>query len=431
MSTYIIKTNKRVYSLLAALILILTSIPINSQTRIISPYSKYGIGEINNHKLSRNLGMGGIGYGYRDNRTVNYLNPASYSATDTTSFIFEAIGYSHFYQQETKTQEQISNYSSLGNIALSFPLGKRLSIGAGLKPFSLVGYKVLDQKNHGDLGTINYLYEGSGGLNEVFLGTAVELFEGFSLGVNTSFIFGKIEDRITISSDEGLPGFFRTYKTDADNINGLIFGYGLQYQRRFDENRQITFGVTYGHDTNLDISRSNLVQRELPGTINLDTLSYKSEEREGELVIPRNIGVGTWLTYNENWSGGLDVNWQNWENYQRFGSSDELQDMYNIAIGFKYSPTVETYSTVFSNADYMGGISYGQSHLNVNDYSFDEFGINFGIHMPIRRSRNGVTIGFEYAQRGTTDNNLIKEDFYRINFGINIYERWFIRRKFY
>ncbi len=429
MSSYT-KTKRKLFSFTLTILLLLIGTNVVSQTRIISPYSKYGIGEINNHRLSRNIGMAGIGYGYRSNLSVNYLNPASYTAVDTMSFVFEVVGYSHFYQQETLTQDQTSNYSSLGNIAFSFPLSKRLAVGAGLKPYSLVGYKVLDQeKNPGETGTINYLYDGWGGINEVFFGTALELFNELSLGVNASYLFGNIEDRVTISSDD-MSGFFRTYMTETDNINGFLFGFGLQYDKKIEENRRFIIGLTYGHETNLNIRRSKLIQRELPGATSIDTLDYREKEK-GDMLIPKNIGFGTWLRYNKNWGGGMDFNWQNWDDFHRFDIPDELQNSYNVALGLKYSPTVTTYSGIFSRASYMAGVRYGQSQLNVNDYSFDEFGISFGIYLPVRRTRNGVNIGFEYAQRGTTNYDLIKEDFYRINIGINIYERWFERRKLF
>ena len=423
------KTNTTLFSLVLAIVLLFAGISVFSQTRIISPYSMYGIGELNHQRLSRNLGMAGIGYGYRSNLSVNYLNPASYSAIDSTSFIFEAVGFSHFYQQETVTQNQSSNYSSLGNLVFGFPVNKRISVGAGLKPYSLVGYKILDSEAMQTDGHINYLYEGAGGINQVFIGTSFKLLDELSLGVNASYLFGTIEDRTTVFSDD-IPGFFRSYKKETDNISGFIFDAGLQYHKKLSETRNFTLGVTYSHDYDLDIERSKLIQRELTGSTSLDTLDYSKEEK-GLLHITKSIGVGSWLKYNENWSGGFDVAWQNWENFQRFGSGDELQDSYNVALGVKYSPTVATYSGIFSHAKYMAGVRYGQSYLNVNDYNFDEFGISFGIYLPIRRTRNGISLGFEYAQRGTTDHNLIKEDFYRVNIGVNIYERWFIRRKFF
>ena len=42
-----------------------------------TPYSMFGVGEVTRPGTSLNRGMGGIGVGLRDNRYINYLNPAS------------------------------------------------------------------------------------------------------------------------------------------------------------------------------------------------------------------------------------------------------------------------------------------------------------------------------------------------------------------
>jgi len=41
-----------------------------------------------------------------------------------------------------------------------------------------------------------------------------------------------------------------------------------------------------------------------------------------------------------------------------------------------------------------------------------------------------LNFGFEIGQRGTTINNLIQENYFKIYFGISIYEWWFIKRRY-
>ena len=54
------------------------------------PYSQYGLGELSEQSGSFSRGMNGLAYGLRLNNQVNALNPASYSALDSLSFIFDA-----------------------------------------------------------------------------------------------------------------------------------------------------------------------------------------------------------------------------------------------------------------------------------------------------------------------------------------------------
>ena len=61
----------------------------NGQKLINSPYSRFTIGTLEPVGSFRNLGMGGIGTALRDNSSISYSNPASYSSLDTNSFIFD------------------------------------------------------------------------------------------------------------------------------------------------------------------------------------------------------------------------------------------------------------------------------------------------------------------------------------------------------
>ena len=45
-----------------------------------SPYSIYGIGDISKEGTAYNKSMGGVGIASRNNRFINYLNPAAVTA---------------------------------------------------------------------------------------------------------------------------------------------------------------------------------------------------------------------------------------------------------------------------------------------------------------------------------------------------------------
>ena len=49
----------------------------SAQTNANSPYSRFGLGLMNQPGFVRNRAMGGVGIALRDNRYINYLNPAS------------------------------------------------------------------------------------------------------------------------------------------------------------------------------------------------------------------------------------------------------------------------------------------------------------------------------------------------------------------
>ena len=74
----------RIKGILFILAVFAASVRLSGQTTdalgTYTPYSLFGIGDIARQGTAFNRGMGGIGIGVRDNRFINYLNPASITA---------------------------------------------------------------------------------------------------------------------------------------------------------------------------------------------------------------------------------------------------------------------------------------------------------------------------------------------------------------
>ncbi len=399
-----------------------------AQSNISMPYSIYGVGEVWFNQYFQNLGKGGISQAYRANTSVNDINPASYSAFDATSFVFEATMLGHFYEQETLDASQWSDYITLGNISLGFPVTSWWSAAAGLKPYSQLGYTFSDQQLHPEAGALQMLYEGSGGINQLFVGSAVEPLRGLSFGVNASYLFGNLDREVTVRSDT--VGFFETNRIENHRVNGWMLGFGLQYHHRFADNRHITFGATYGPEQMVDVNSSETHRRRQAGQHRFDTIAHFDNE-PGELSLPYYYGVGVFGRVNANWAAGIDYQWQNWEAFEFMGRKEDFNDSYLIAAGVQYTPTPEALATMFHRLRYSAGVRYGQSYLNPDGESLNEFGIGFGVSIPVRGSLSALNLNFEYSKRGSTDDHFMEENFYRINIGVNIYERWFIRRRFF
>ena len=59
-----------------------------AQNQINSPYSRFGIGDLQSNILSEYAAMGGSSIGSYNPNIVNLYNPASYSAFRANSFIY-------------------------------------------------------------------------------------------------------------------------------------------------------------------------------------------------------------------------------------------------------------------------------------------------------------------------------------------------------
>lgn len=392
------------------------------------PYSIYGVGELRFGEYFQNMRMGGISQAYSSNVSINDINPASYAALDSTSFVFEATLFSHFLEQETAVARQRSDFISLGNISFGFPVTRWWSFAAGLKPYSSLGYSIRDREDHPQAGTVTYFYEGSGGLNQLFIGSAFKPFGGLSAGFNASYVFGGLDYEASVVSN--VLGVYQTNLTSAHQVNGWMFGFGMQYRHDISEQQHITFGATFGNQQDLDISSTETLKRRLTSEMLYDTISFVEAEK-AVMSMPMYYGFGVFGRLNNNWSAGLDYKWQNWEEFEFPGRGGNYNNSYQVSAGVEFAPTIETFATFFHRLRYSAGLRYGQAYFMPGGEPLDEFGISFGTSIPIRGSLSGLNLNFEYSRRGSEDVHMIQENFYRINIGINIYENWFIRRRFY
>src|SRR5689334_16201838 len=81
-----IRADKRFFSAVLILALQVLSLQLFAQSESVSPYSRYGIGDIPFNGFIKNIGMGGTGIAMRPSFNINITNPASYSSLWFTSF---------------------------------------------------------------------------------------------------------------------------------------------------------------------------------------------------------------------------------------------------------------------------------------------------------------------------------------------------------
>jgi len=69
-------------------------------------------------------------------------------------------------------------------------------------------------------------------------------------------------------------------------------------------------------------------------------------------------------------------------------------------------------------------------YLMVNDYQLEDYGITFGLGLPVKSIRSSLNLSFTYGTRGTTDYNLVKENYGIVTFNVTLHDLWFRKRRF-
>ncbi|WP_155809454.1 hypothetical protein [Porphyromonas macacae] len=117
-------------------LMVTSSVMLAQSNSTESPYTRYGLGRLGNRTLTATRSMGGIGNGVRNGTITNPKNPASYTAVDSLTFIFDfgASISTAWYKEEGASNNRI-----LGNFehaTILFPVTDFMAMSAGILPFA-------------------------------------------------------------------------------------------------------------------------------------------------------------------------------------------------------------------------------------------------------------------------------------------------------
>ncbi len=408
-----------------------------AQTNSDSPYSRFGLGLMSQPGFSRNRAMGGMGLAMRDNNHINYLNPASYSAIDTMSFLFDFGIMGHYTYSENVLGDDKFYGVNMDHLALSFPLTRWWGISIAVLPYSKVGYSIKEEDYKENIGFIDYLYTGNGGVNQLNLGTAVMLFDRFSIGANFKYLFGSIE----LTRGVRFPFESSRSYTEVESrtvVSDFIFDFGLQYSQDFLEDYNITLGIIFDNKTSISAKNSIVKRNIFPGDIGqindstyIDpTFVLDESTSKGSIIIPANLGAGISFNYAGKIRFGIDYYQQDWSTSTFFYSEQPLTKSNSVYSGLEIVPDPQALRGYHKHICYRLGGHFQNSYLQLQGEQLKDYGISFGVGLPLRNTKSSFNVTFEAGRRGTLENNLIRENYTFLSFSVTLHDFWFVKRKF-
>ena len=412
---------------------LLVSLPVFSQSfSTFSPYSRFGIGEIRNRGYANTKALGGISQGVRNSKSINFLNPAAYSAQDTMSFIFDFGIEGTGVNYKTNDQANFNSGGNLHHLAIQFPITKWMGASAGIQPYSNVGYRIKDIEMDpyllSSIGPIKYYHQGKGGITQSYLGLALEPFKGLSIGANMSYFFGSIEHATETIFPARTP--YKSFKRlNSVVVRDVAFSFGAQYAFAFgkDKSYKVVVGGTLDNETAIG-AQNVLFISHLTGT-EIDTLTFE-EHPKSTIDFPQNVSVGFTFAYKENFMIGADYSSQDWSNAKFLNVSDSLTRSNTLRVGLQFTPNPTDLRSYLKRISYRAGFFYSNTSLKLRENQIKDYGITFGAGLPFKRSNTTFNISCELGRKGTLSNNLIQETYGVVNIGFTFYDFWFIKRKF-
>lgn len=412
-------------------VLVFSTITIAAQRNSASPYSYFGIGENFEAVTVEQASMGGIGVALKDGHRLNFTNPASNA--DLRAATYGIGGSLSFLTIKEGTQTQSGNSTNLRYISLGFPVGKKAGLSVGLQPFSSVGYSLLDSQNPDDVS----LFRGQGGSSKIYASFGIYPFKDFSIGFEAGFVFGNLTNSILNQRSNTA---LATKQEETVNIRGGQFKLGAQYKRELKNKLKLYSGVSITLDSDISANGTEkMFSLTLAGSgqeIPRDELYNRSVE--GNVSIPLKSVFGFGLGKDNKWYVGINQQFQKALSSNSSlianGGAYRYEESSKFSLGGYYIPKINSISSYWDRVVYRAGLRIEDTGLQVktnNEFtSIKDFGINVGLGLPLPRQLSNLNIGFEYGQKGTTNNSLIKENYFNIRLSLSLNDiNWFRKKQ--
>ena len=415
-----------------------------AQQSTSSPYSFYGLGSLKFKGTVENQSMGGISV-YSDSIHVNLRNPASYAGSNLSFYNNESrpikfsIGttFSNTKIETSSASDKYGNFS-IDYLALALPINK-FGFGFGIIPYSSVGYSLQSRNENNDL---TFRYRGDGGINRVFLGFGYQLLKGLKVGVDTHYNFGNITNTSIAFgyNDQGEMLQYQSRDDRRSDLGGFSFNFGVILDQKISESLDLTASFTYTPQSEISSKNKNQFStiaidanqvEFVQSTYEIDLQAINLDNTN--LVLPSKISFGAGIGKPRKWFLGFDYTLLEASKFSnRFVEIENstFEDASSVSIGGFFIPKYDSFSSYWKRIVFRTGARFENTGLVVNNESIDEFGISFGLGLPVGRLFSNANIGFEWGRRGTINANLVEENFYNINLSLSLNERWFEKRKF-
>lgn len=410
---------------------------LHAQSGTNSPYSQYAYGLLSDRSQGFSRGMDGLGLAFSDGKTLNNLNPASYSRIDSLTFIFD-MGVSG----------QVTNFSESGkrvnanNATFEYAVGglrlmRGLGLSFGLLPYTNVGYNysVSGKVAEGSATTSTSTYDGSGGLHQVFLGMGYSPWKPIAVGVNVGYLWGDIDRYVSNSFSDTYMNTLTRYTSMS--LATWTLELGLQYHQPISKRDEVNLGLTFslGHKISGDPETQIISQSTASSTS--DTATVKLSHNL--LRLPHTIGAGLMWNHNNALRVGVDYHYMRYSTVNPPAYSDgtyaiegaTFSDRHKVTAGLEYTPDRNAFHNFLKRVSYRIGASYATPYYKINGADGPrEYSVSAGFGIPVinrYNTRSVLNISGQWVNREAK--GLIRENTFRINIGFTFNERWFAKWK--
>lgn len=397
-----------------------------AQYNTSSPYSAMGVGNTDLIFNGAIAGMGGTSIAIRNNNYLNPGNPASYTGLDSIRFYYEVSLVGRVTWASTSQFNSRLDDGNVSSVIMGTRVTDKWGMGFGLIPETQVGYNLrVDNWIDGKDQEYPTYWEGSGGLFEMFLDNGYKLFDGFSVGLRTAFLFGPLDEtkQVLFASPASIETttyrnqyYYRGFKAEA----------GLQYEKSIGEDKEITIGATFSPKVAMYGDYIKYIAQTSTANSLVDTLFYQDVDYS-TFDFPETYGLGVAYS-NKTTTVSADARYANWSSLSTL--NETYRDQLTLSAGMEYvkDPLSRKWS---DKVAYRCGLKYDTGYLQFyGGQSVIDYRATLGAGLPIGRGGDFINIAFEGGKKGSFKEGLVEELYFGAILSFSMSETWFFKRKY-
>ena len=393
-----------------------------------SPYSRLGLGDVNTSNGSiRSFGMGNTGVAAPNSNLLNLQNPALLYFNNNVIFELSVASQLKTLKEGDKSQRDGS--ATLYALGLGIPVSKRWTAAVGLRPYSTVKYEATSQQTVIENPAQNTMvkYSGEGSISEVYFSHGVRLAKDLNLGATGSFLFGTINNYF---ASQLVGSGFNELVINKETVHrGFMFKSGMSYRHKVGAKKNLAIGGVYTLSSKLNADQRLMTQR--PTTAGQETM-HADSILDRKVTLPSGFQVGLSFDNGSNWSVNADVEGQQGSQFRTAEGNQEYVNSMRVGFGGEYVPEPAS-PKYLRRVTYRAGFTTGKTPYNINGTQLNETAVTWGFTFPLGRAMVTesyyLNMGFALGKRGTTEKQLVQENFIRIQAGLSLNNRWFIKRQ--
>jgi len=430
--------------------MIFLSVHAIAQSGANSPFSRFGIGDLNDDNPIHLRTMGGLSASFTDVYHSNTKNPAALAFQKVVSF---DLGLNFKYASLQDPNERSGIYSgNLEYLSFTLPLFNTYNDLLEVKPkqswfatnFTLaqhsdVSYEVVQNEDIPNIGEITRTFAGNGGTYKAQWGNAYK-YKNFSVGLNMGYLFGQLRNQRNVVFDD-LEFSYDNSFVDEYSMRGFIYNFGAIYQHilnRKEVNEKVTTPIkvlnigfytnsTTSFSTEANISNSSFLV--LGNAVSRDSLVSTTNE-SGSGTLPSEFGIGATYYVGNTLALGVNYSIKNWSKYKNDARPEDLSNTYKITFGGYYRPNIRSFSYT-DRMYYRFGVFYGQDPRTIDSNNLDNYGLTLGTGLPLvnQRKISHLNLGLTLGRRGNSE--VLRETYISLGVGFTFNDdEWFVKRKY-